>query len=138
MDRITDRTNWRTIQLLLENGVFLLMGFEITTIVADAESSGRGLWFAVGLALLCTAVLVAVRIGFVVPLIAALRRRQQRVPERARRVDDLLESVTDRDQALHPRVEARLNRWRADAHFLSTQGLGWRAGPCWPGPGCAG
>ena len=26
MDRLTERTNWRTIQLLLENGVFLLMG----------------------------------------------------------------------------------------------------------------
>lgn len=128
VDRITDRTNWRTIQLLLENGVFLLMGFEITTIVADAEASGRGLWFAVGLALLCTAVLVVMRIGFVVPLIAVLRRKQQRVPERARQLDDLLETMGERAETLHPRVEARLNRWRADAHFLSTQGLGWRGG----------
>ncbi|HRO28916.1 MULTISPECIES: sodium:proton antiporter [Micrococcaceae] len=126
-DRLTDRTNWRTIQLLLENGVFLLMGFEITSIVADAEASGRGLWFAVGIAVLCTAVLVVVRIAFVVPLIAVLRARQRRVPQLARHLDAALESTASGEPP-HPRTVARLRRWRADAHFLATQGLGWRGG----------
>jgi monovalent cation/hydrogen antiporter len=125
--RLTDRTNWRTIQLLLENGVFLLMGFEITSIVDDAEASGGGLWFAVGIALLCTAVLVAVRTAFVVPLIAVLRARQRRVPQLKRHLDAALESSASGDP-LHPRTVARLQRWRADADFLATQGLGWRGG----------
>lgn len=128
VDRITDRTNWRTIQLLLENGVFLLMGFEITSIVADAESSGRGLWMAVALAAACTVILFGVRILFVVPLIARLRARQRRVPEVAEHLDAALEAVAEGDQEANPRRAARLQRWRADAQFQATHSLGWRGG----------
>lgn len=41
--RISERVNWRTVQFLLENGVFLLMGAEIKAIVGEVEpgSSGR-------------------------------------------------------------------------------------------------
>ncbi|GAA1659850.1 peptidase [Citricoccus zhacaiensis] len=128
VDRITDRTNWRTIQLLLENGVFLLMGFEITSIVADAESSGRGLWMAVALAAVCTVILFGVRILFVVPLIARLRARQRRMPEVAEQLDAALEAVAEGDQDANPRRAARLQRWRADAQFQATHSLGWRGG----------
>ncbi|NUL47421.1 sodium:proton antiporter [Cellulosimicrobium funkei] len=128
VDRITDRTNWRTIQLLLENGVFLLMGFEITSIVADAESSGRGLWMAVALAAACSVILFGVRILFVVPLIARLRARQRRIPEVAEQLDAALEAVAEGDQEANPRRAARLQRWRADAHFQATHSLGWRGG----------
>jgi monovalent cation/hydrogen antiporter len=128
VDRITERTNWRTIQLLLENGVFLLMGFEITSIIADAESSGHGLRFAVLIALAATVVLVVVRVLFVVPLIAVMRARQRRMPGLVQQFDDLLDQAAAGDARLPPRQEARLNRWRADAHYLSAQGLGWRGG----------
>ncbi|WP_313823829.1 sodium:proton antiporter [Citricoccus sp.] len=128
VDRITDRTNWRTIQLLLENGVFLLMGFEITSIVADAESSGRGLWMAVALAAVCTVILFGVRILFVVPLIAGLRARQRRIPELAEHLDAALEAVAEGDAEANPRRAARLQRWRADAQFQATHSLGWRGG----------
>jgi HlyD family type I secretion membrane fusion protein len=37
-DRISERMNWRTIQLLLENGVFLVMGAQISTIIADVHA----------------------------------------------------------------------------------------------------
>ncbi|VXC05057.1 sodium:proton antiporter [Citricoccus sp. K5] len=128
VDRITDRTNWRTIQLLLENGVFLLMGFEITSIVADAESSGRGLWMAVALAAACTVILFGVRILFVVPLIAHLRARQRRIPEVAEQLDAALEAVAEGEQDANPRRASRLQRWRADAQFQATHSLGWRGG----------
>jgi monovalent cation/hydrogen antiporter len=128
VDRVTERTNWRTIQLLLENGVFLLMGFEITSIIADAESSGHGVRFAVVIAVLATVVLGVVRVAFVVPLIAVMRAQQRRVPGLAQQVEDRLDQAATGDTPLHPRQEARLNRWRADAHYLSTQGLGWRGG----------
>ncbi|MEW1981091.1 sodium:proton antiporter [Citricoccus sp. NPDC079358] len=128
VDRITDRTNWRTIQLLLENGVFLLMGFEITSIVADAESSGRGLWMAVVLAAACTVILFGVRILFVVPLIARLRARQRRIPGVAQQLDAALEAVAEGDEEANPRRAARLQRWRADAQFQATHSLGWRGG----------
>ncbi|WP_024805207.1 Na+/H+ antiporter [Nocardia sp. BMG51109] len=38
--RIAERTNWRTIQFLLENAVFLLIGLQVRHIVEDAWNSG--------------------------------------------------------------------------------------------------
>ena len=38
--RISDRLNWRTIQFLLENGVFLLIGLELRSLVARRRSGG--------------------------------------------------------------------------------------------------
>ncbi|MBF6327998.1 Na+/H+ antiporter [Nocardia transvalensis] len=38
--RIAERTNWRTIQFILENAVFLLMGLQVRRILEDAWSSG--------------------------------------------------------------------------------------------------
>lgn len=39
-DRISERMNWRTIQLLLENGVFLVMGLQISGIIENVEEEG--------------------------------------------------------------------------------------------------
>ncbi|MEV0398211.1 cation:proton antiporter [Polymorphospora rubra] len=132
--RISDRTNWRTIQLLLENGVFLLMGFEITTIVHDVENQHLSVAGAVAVGLAVTAVLVVVRIAYVVPLIASLRHDQRRAARLApyletalARVDELQQQATDEDRRLH-RLTRRLRRKQADASFLAAEGLGWRGG----------
>ncbi|WP_291049015.1 sodium:proton antiporter [Herbiconiux sp.] len=82
--RISERLNWRTIQFLLENGVFLLMGLEIKDIVVDAvQQSDRGAADldaigAVLLGLLAAAVLFVIRFLFVGPLLAAQRLRAHR------------------------------------------------------------
>ncbi len=55
--RIADRTNWRTIQFILENAVFLLMGLEVRHILEDAWGSGIGHGT---LLLACAAVLLTV------------------------------------------------------------------------------
>lgn len=127
MDRLTERTNWRTIQLLLENGVFLLMGFEITSIVTDAEAAGHGLWFAVGIAVLATVALGVIRVAFIIPLIAWLRARQRRALGLSDRIDAVLGADAEGRRLPAP-VSARLQRKRADAQFLATEGLGWRGG----------
>ncbi|RDI55560.1 sodium/proton antiporter (CPA1 family) [Nocardia mexicana] len=55
--RIAERTNWRTIQFLLESAVFLLIGLQVRHIVEDAWNSGldRGT-----IVLTCAAVLATV------------------------------------------------------------------------------
>ncbi|GAB2711779.1 Na+/H+ antiporter [Nocardia thraciensis] len=55
--RIAERTNWRTIQFLLESAVFLLIGLQVRHIVEDAWNSGldRGT-----IVLACAAVLATV------------------------------------------------------------------------------
>ena len=85
--RIAERTNWRTVDFVLESSVFLLIGLQVRTIVDDAwnvqqVSHGR-LLFA------CVAILVGVillRAIWVFPatylphLIPAIRRRESPPP----------------------------------------------------------
>ncbi|MFP5346572.1 MAG: Na+/H+ antiporter [Actinomycetes bacterium] len=55
--RISERTNWTTVQFLLENAVFLLIGLQVRTIVLAAGRSPLGttrIWVA------CAAILAAV------------------------------------------------------------------------------
>jgi Na+/H+ antiporter len=55
--RIAERLNWRSIQFLLESSVFLLIGLQASTIIADAFTGELGV---ARVLLLCVATLVAV------------------------------------------------------------------------------
>jgi len=55
--RIAERTNWRTIQFVLENAVFVLIGLQVRTVVTAAWHAGLG---HARLILACLAVLGAV------------------------------------------------------------------------------
>jgi CPA1 family monovalent cation:H+ antiporter len=55
--RVAERTNWRTIQFILESAVFLLMGLQVRHILEDAWASGLG---HTTLLLTCCAVLATV------------------------------------------------------------------------------
>ncbi|MBM7832379.1 CPA1 family monovalent cation:H+ antiporter [Agromyces cerinus] len=76
--RLSDAQNWRTVELVLEGAVFLVMGLELTAIVADVEAAHEGAWFAVGLAAIALTATVLIRAAFVAPLLAALSRRASR------------------------------------------------------------
>ncbi len=130
-DRISERTNWRTIQLLLENGVFLLMGFEITVVVSDVRASGEGVSTAFWLGLLATLTLIVLRVVFVVPLIAVLRRQQRRADELTGIIETILDKITKRGPKPGKRYERAtkaLQRKHADVTFFASEGLGWRGG----------
>jgi CPA1 family monovalent cation:H+ antiporter len=53
--RVATQFNWRTIQFLLENTVFVLIGLSLPGIVRGAAHSGIGLWQTI---LICAVVLV--------------------------------------------------------------------------------
>jgi Na+/H+ antiporter len=78
-DRVSERINWRTLQLLLENGVFLLMGYQMESVVADVAGSGAlDVAESVGLGLVLTATLVVLRLALMGPLVAWLRHDHRR------------------------------------------------------------
>ncbi|AZI59118.1 Na+/H+ antiporter [Nakamurella antarctica] len=55
--RVSERTNWATVQFLLENSVFLLIGLQVKAIVADVQKDSLPqptIWLS------CAAILVAV------------------------------------------------------------------------------
>ncbi|MFD9701865.1 cation:proton antiporter [Lentzea sp. NPDC059081] len=130
-DRISERTNWRTIQLLLENGVFLLMGFELTSVVTDVAEDGLGRTLLLGV--LATVALVVLRVAFMVPLIAMLRRQQRRADAFTDKIATFLERVTargpssDNDKRYERGVRA-IQRKQADVAFYASEGLSWRGG----------
>lgn len=65
--RISERTNWRTIQFLLENSVFLLIGLQVRGIWADVVESEIGIGRIVFVCLLILAVVMVVRPLWVFP-----------------------------------------------------------------------
>ncbi|SDH52642.1 monovalent cation:H+ antiporter, CPA1 family [Lentzea fradiae] len=129
-DRVSERTNWRTIQLLLENGVFLLMGFELTSVVADVEDDGLGR--AITMGVLATVALVVLRVTFMIPLIAALRRQQRRADAVGDKIATFLERFTARGPGGNDRRYDRgiraIQRKQADVAFYASEGLSWRGG----------
>jgi monovalent cation/hydrogen antiporter len=136
-DRVTERINWRTIQVLLENGVFLLMGYEIHVILDDVNNGdGVGVGRAVLLGLLVTVVLVVLRMGFMLPLVAWLRHGERRAIAAApylsatmERLDGLPDDPDSPRHAARVRFFQRRLRTRiSDAEALAKEGLGLRGG----------
>jgi CPA1 family monovalent cation:H+ antiporter len=76
--RMAEVSNWRTVELLLEGGVFLLMGLELDTIVKDTRATHGDLGLAVGLGALAAAIIVVIRALYVWPLLRSLHRRAER------------------------------------------------------------
>ncbi len=131
-DRMNERVNWRTLQLLLENGVFLLMGYQMKDLVTDvAENSVHGVMPTVLVGLALTLLLVAVRVLFMLPLVGWLRAQQRRGEELAPRLAVLQQRLATYDP--EPRQASRLRRFRrrvdrkvADLSVLERNALGWR------------
>ncbi|HEX8079200.1 MAG TPA: Na+/H+ antiporter [Jatrophihabitans sp.] len=79
--RIAERTNWRTVDFLLENSVFLLIGLQVRVIVDNAWRSPLNHWHLIGscLAILATAMLL--RPLWVFPAVYLPRKLSRRVRE---------------------------------------------------------
>jgi len=148
--RLSDELNWRTIELMLEGAVFLLMGLELKEIVAANMDVERGLGHGLGLALVAFLILVAVRAVYVAALIALQSRAGRRAAERGRsRLDRFAEHIADAtagppepSSPLARRLPAdpvrrerwlavarrRISRAVADLDYYQASPLGWRHG----------
>ncbi len=79
--RIAESTNWRTVQFLLENAVFLLIGLQLKELVQEVADTDLGLGRA---ALVCGTVLIAT-IAVRVIYVMAITGLYQKGPARLRR-----------------------------------------------------
>jgi monovalent cation/hydrogen antiporter len=130
-DRISERTNWRTIQLILENGVFLLMGFELTSVIGAVADDGVARTLLIGV--LATVALIVLRVTFMIPVVAMLRRQQRRADEFTSRLDSLVDRFLARgprpgSEKRYDRGVRALQRKQADLAFYASEGLSWRGG----------
>nr|WP_198677578.1 sodium:proton antiporter [Leucobacter luti] len=142
--RISDEQNWRTVELLLESTVFLVMGLELSKIVGDVQRDGAGVWTAVGLAAIGLVTVTLLRALYVAPLIASLGRNQKR-GEKIKPTLDRLQSRLDdagdgelefeRDGQSRTvsgrrlsQLRGRVQRKSADIDYFAKKPLGWREG----------
>jgi CPA1 family monovalent cation:H+ antiporter len=146
--RISDRLNWRTIELLLEGAVFLVMGLELKEIVQQNLARDQGLWQGAWLALAALGIVIGVRAGYVAVLIWAQgRRAHESRRDRVEAIDDRLdqfEASLESDPTLGGRRRAdadparprkrlavmrtRMRRLTADLDYYRSSPLGWRHG----------
>jgi len=136
--RVAERTNWRTVLLLLEHGVFLVLGLQITLILDEVHAGGFSVGTALWLGVAVTVLLFVLRLGFVAPLIGLLSRQQRRAAGTSRWLDAASERFDDAVARFegHPRVTEKrvssvrrsLTRRQADATFFSNEGVGRRGG----------
>lgn len=131
--RISDHTNWATVQFILEHAVFLLMGLELHAFIEDVAGSPGGVPFAVLLGLALTATVVIVRFLFVIPQLAILRRWERRSVESSdKRLDGVREfidatpSETPRQERRKRGLLRRVSQHEADSEFYRAEGLQWR------------
>lgn len=94
--RFSDRQNWRTIELILEGGVFLIMGLELYGLVRDAQRDHSGVLAALGIGVAALVVVTAIWAIYVVPLVWWLGYK-------AGRRSDQREFLADASEAVHAR-----------------------------------
>lgn len=92
--RMSDEHNWRTVELVLEGAVFLVMGLELNAIVAENIEEHNGLGTGIGIAAGALALVLAVRAAYVSVLVW-LQSRRARGRQRER-----LEAIGARIDAL--------------------------------------
>jgi NhaP-type Na+/H+ or K+/H+ antiporter len=123
--RLSDRVNWRTIELVLEGAVFLVMGLELAAILDENRQSMGGFAHAAWLAAVAVLIVIAVRSLWVAPLIW-LQSRRARGMDRGRVALRGLEEKLAR-RPWHP-ARRRVRRALADLDYFQSSPLGWRHG----------
>ena len=94
--RLAESGTWRIVTLLVENGVFLLMGFQLWPIVGEVAREGE-LFGTLGVAGLVIVLLVGVRFAAMPPLLGTIRRRYRRRAARADQTQGRFDNVTEED-----------------------------------------
>jgi len=131
--RTSERLNWRSIQFILENGVFLLMGLELSFVIGTVRKDELSVSQAILLGLLMTGILIVLRFGFVAPLLIVLRgqtrkaeRDQSRLGAALDRASPIKDSV--RGARRVKRAQKVFDRRQIDLDRMRAEGLGWRGG----------
>jgi NhaP-type Na+/H+ or K+/H+ antiporter len=133
-ERTTEHTNWNTLQFLIENGVFLLMGLELHVLLVDLEESGSDAGTVLLLAGVALVTLLVLRTAFVAVQVLAERRRRPQLAERREHIDSLAERLdalpasNERSERSVSMFRRRLDRGRADLDFYVREPITARGG----------
>jgi NhaP-type Na+/H+ or K+/H+ antiporter len=146
-DRLTADAVWRTLEMLLESAIFLLMGLELYGLIVEVHTAHDSVWTAIRLGLLAAVLVIILRAVFVAPSLWLLARRGRRgteirdkitsfqdqlhdgsLPPRAGRPGRSEEEPDRHRVARTARISTSLTRRLADIDYLAAQAFGWREG----------
>ena len=144
-NRLSDSQNWRTVELVLEGAVFLTMGVQISSIVANVERDHAGVWTAVLVAAGALVLTIIVRAAYVAPLLwvlSTLRNRNERMQDRLLEMREKMSTPEGAEQMFGEmngrrrrasdnqieRLGRRVVQSLADITYFRNAPLGWRDG----------
>lgn len=153
-ERLAERAVWRTVELLLESAVFLMVGLELPTLVATLSNDGAYLGRPLVVALVVGTAAIAIRIVFVAFAVYSLARRNRHAPRIREQLSQWQDQVAEGQlppEALPARAgrhwrtlrrggraastEERQSRWQqllsrriADVDYLAAEQFNWRDG----------
>ena len=149
--RMSDVQNWRTIELILEGAVFLVMGLEMSAILGDLTNEARGIELGGRVAAITLLAVLVVRALFVFPMLGLQRRSSRRGASMKPQLTAFQERLdnADPDAIVAPerrggpgkgragrvlsaaslgRFQTRIRRKVADIDYFMAEPLGWREG----------
>ncbi|MBL1079168.1 sodium:proton antiporter [Nocardia sp. 2] len=146
LNRLSDSQNWRTVSLVLEGAVFLIMGLQIKSIVTNVENDHAGVGAAVLVAAGALALTIVVRAAYVAPLLGILERRArrgERLQPRLQGMQERMSTPEGKQQTVEEfnargrrtlsehdleRFDRRITRGLANIEYFLREPLGWREG----------
>ena len=149
--RASDVQNWRTIELILEGTVFLVMGLELSTLLDDLTNETRGIELGARVAGITLLAVLVVRALFVFPMLGLQRRSYRRGASMKPQLTAFQERLDNADpgEPITPerqggpgkgrpgralsaaslrRFQTRIRRKVADIDYFMSEPLGWREG----------
>lgn len=121
--RMSDRLNWRTIELILEGGVFLVFGLELKDIVTSNLREHEGLWHGTWLALSALGITLVVRALWVSGLVWVQGRRSRSLGRHQGRIEDAQQRLDRFEQAY--KDGSIDTRGRGDDPARAARRIGW-------------
>lgn len=125
--RQSDMQNWRMVEVVLEGAVFLIMGLELKALLADVHEAHESWVHALWPAIAAFAMIVVLRLLFMVPLMWVVDRRAQRLISRESHLSAVRESLDGKPGA--PDTAARryrriIDKRLADIDYYRDEALG--------------
>lgn len=133
-ERSTESTNWTTLQFLIENGVFLLMGLHLQSLVHDMRDAEHDPWQVLVLVVVILAVLLVLRLVFVLVQVYGQRHRRAHSDETRQSIEDFatrIEGVERGGRVWQRRLDLarmRVARGHADLDFYEREPMTLRGG----------
>ncbi|KQO10456.1 cation:proton antiporter [Agreia sp. Leaf244] len=144
-NRLSDSQNWRTVELVLEGAVFLTMGVQVSSIIANVERDHAGVGPAVLIAAGALVLTIIVRAAYVAPLLwwlSTLRNRNAKMQDRLLEMREKMSTPEGAEQMFGEangrrrrasdnqieRLGRRIVQSLADITYFRNAPLGWRDG----------